>query len=110
MQHRAGVRWSAGQRQRGIPVTSPKGALGPVYWPGAVRGGLEDDVDGAAAGDGGLEVVGDLLERVGGEADEQHALAGAGDELVQDGRGQPLLAGGAGSGPDRARAAARSAS
>ena len=71
-----------------------------------LRLGLEHDVDLAAPRDSGFEVGGDLGKGVGGVADEQDSLAGAGEQLVEDGGGQALLADRARAGPDgRARRA-----
>jgi hypothetical protein len=68
----------------------------------AVLFSLEHDVDLTSVLYGRFEVRCELGERVRRETDEQYALACVGDEFVQDRAGEALLAGGAGSGPDRA--------
>ena len=93
-----------GQRQRrSTGDRAERLGLWPGVRAGAVFLGLEDDVDLAAPLDCGLEVGGELGERVGGEADEQYALARVSDELVKHGGRQALIARRAGSGPDRSR-------
>ena len=71
----------------------------------AVVCSLEDDVNAAAACNGCFEIGGGLAERVRRVADKQDPVASAGEELVEDGGGESLLARRAGAGPHRSGSA-----
>ena len=77
--------------------------LVPGVGAGAVFFGFKDDIDLAATADRGFKIGGDFGQGVGRKADDQDALGGSRNQLMQHRAGQPLLAAGSGAGPDGAR-------